>query len=170
MLPLATFFATCLIDLERAGGKLLPMKAWIDFNLIPSHNFVLSCDVNISSDLLIIEMHQQGSQFFSKEHGWQETETKAESSEHCTISCCWKIIGIVRQLCKQNARSLIALPESSSASGSMCHAQNYTPPFLNICLFTNFKWAYFRVQIHSFCFVCVFPPFLNICLSRDFNK
>ena len=40
------------------------MKAWINFNLTPSHNFVFSCDVNISSDLLIIEMHQQGSQFF----------------------------------------------------------------------------------------------------------
>ena len=36
------------------------------------------------------------------------------------------------------------------------------PPFLNICLFRGFKWTttygciqtYFRVQIHSFCYVC----------------
>ena len=51
------FFPTCLVDLDRAGGTLLPMKAWISFNLIPSHNFVFGCDVIISSDLLIIDMH-----------------------------------------------------------------------------------------------------------------
>ena len=44
------FFPTCLVDLDRARGTLLPMKAWINFNLTPSHNFVFSCDVNISSD------------------------------------------------------------------------------------------------------------------------
>ena len=51
------FFPTCLVDLDRAGGTLLPMKAWINSNLTPSHNSIFSCDVNISSDLLIIEMH-----------------------------------------------------------------------------------------------------------------
>ena len=55
--PDSYFFPTSLVDLDRAGGMLLPMKACINLNLTPSHNFVFSCDVNISSDLLIVEMH-----------------------------------------------------------------------------------------------------------------
>ena len=42
------------------------------------------------------------------------------------------------------------------------HNSHILPPFLNICLFRDFKWTttygciqtYFRVQIHLFCSVC----------------
>ena len=141
------------------------MKAWINFNLTPSHNFVFSCDVNISSD-------QQGSQFFIvSERASMARHTKQKLKAHTIVQFhvagqlfvqyvnyvnkCWKLDSI--------ARSLFGIRVQ-------CHAQNYTPSFLNICLFTIFIWAYFRVQIHSFSFVCVLPPLLNICLSRDFNK
>ena len=140
------------------------MKAWINFNLTPSHNSVFSCDVIISSDLLIIDMHQQGSQFFivserasMARHAKQKLKDHTIVQFHVTGKLFVQYVNYVT-----NDGSLIALPEASSSSGSMCHAQNYTPAFLNICLLTNFKRAYLRVQIHSFCFVCVLPPFLNI--------
>ena len=140
------------------------MKAWINFNLTPSHNFVFSCDVNISSNLLIIEMHQQGSQFFIfserariARHTKQKLKAQSIVQFHVAGKLFVQYVNYVNKCWK-----LDSIAEASSASGSMCLAQNYTPSFLNICLFTNFKWAYFRVQIHSFCFVCVLPPFLNI--------
>ena len=147
MLQAATFFPTCLVDLDRAGGTLLPMKAWINFNLTPSHNFVFSCDVIISSDLLIIDMHQQGSQFFIvSERASMARHTKQKLKAHTIVQ--FHVVGKLFVQCVnyvKNDGSLIALREASSSSGSMCHAQNYTPSFLNIFLFTNFKWAYFRV-------------------------
>ena len=115
MLQTATFFPTCLVDLDRAKGMLLPMKAWINFNLTPSHNFVFRCDVNISSDLLIIEMHQQGSQFFIVfERASMARHTKQKLKAHTIVQFhvagklfvqyvnyvnkCWKLGSIARSL------------------------------------------------------------------------
>ena len=115
MLQTATFFPTCLVDLDRAGGTLLPMKAWINFNLTPSHNSVFSCDVIISSDLLIIDMHQQGSQFFIvSERASMARHTKQKLKAHTIVQFhvagklfvqyvnyvnkCWKLDSIARSL------------------------------------------------------------------------
>ena len=108
MLQTATFFPTCLVDLDRAGGMLQPMKAWINFNLTPSHNFVFSCDVNISSD-------QQGSQFFIvSERASMARHTKQKLKAHTIVQFhvagklfvqyvnyvnkCWKLDSIARSL------------------------------------------------------------------------
>ena len=132
------------------------MKAWINFNLTPSHNFFFSCDVNISSDQLIIEMHQQGSQFFIvSERASMARRTKQKLKAQSIVQFhvagklfvqyvnyvnkCWKLDSIARSLFSIR----VHVPCTKLYSS-----------FLNICLFTNFKWAYFRVQIHSFCFVC----------------
>ena len=115
------------------------MKAWINFNLTPSHNFVFSCDVTISSD-------QQGSQFFivserasMARHAKQKLKARTIVQFHVAGKLFVQYVNYVT-----NAGSLIALPESSSASGSMCHAQNYTPSFLNICLFYKFQMGIFQ--------------------------
>ena len=102
MLQTATFFPTCLVDLGRAAGTLLPMKAWINFNLTPSHNFVFSCDVIISSDLLIIDMHQQGS------HAKQKLKAHTIVQFHVAgklfvqyvnyVNKCWKLDSIAKSL------------------------------------------------------------------------
>ena len=108
MLQTATFFPTCLVDLDRSGGTLLPMKAWINFNLTPSHNFVFSCDVNISSN-------QQGSQFFIvSERASMARHTKQKLKSHTIVQFdvagklfvqyvnyvnkCWKLDSIARSL------------------------------------------------------------------------
>ena len=148
------------------------MKAWINFNLTPSHNSVFSCDVTISSDMLIIDMHQQGSQFFivserasMARHAKQKLKAQSIVQFHFAgklfvqnvnnVNKCWKLDSI--------ARSLFGIRVHVPCT-------NYTPSFLNICLFTNFKRAYFRVQIHSFCFVCVLPSFLNILSFQRFRQ
>ena len=132
------------------------MEAVINFILTPSHNFVFSCDVNISSNLLIIEMHQQGSQFFivserasMARHANQKLKAHTIVQFHVAgklfvqyvnyVNKCWKLDSI--------ARSLFSIRVHVP-----CTKLYSTVP--NICLFTNFKWAYFRVQIHSFCFLC----------------
>ena len=108
MFQTATFFPTCIVDLDRAGWTLLPMKAWINFNLTPSHNFVFSCDVNISSD-------QQGSQFFIvSERASMARHTKQKLNAHTIVQFhvarelfvqyvnyvnkCWKLDSIARSL------------------------------------------------------------------------
>ena len=164
MLQTATFSPTCLVDLDRAGGTLLPMKAWINFNLTPSHNSVFSCDVIISSDLLIIDMHQQGSQFFivsegasMARHAKQKLKAHTIVQFHVAgklfvqyvnyVNKCWKLDSI--------ARSLFIIRVHVPCT----KLYSFVPKYLS---FYKFKRAYFRVQIHSFCFVCVLPPFLNI--------
>ena len=107
MLQTATFFPTCLVDLDRAGGMLLPMKAWINFNLTPSHNFVFSCDVNISSDL-------QYQFCFVSERASMARHTKQKMKAHTIVQFhvaeklfvqyinyvnkCWKLDSIARSL------------------------------------------------------------------------
>ena len=91
------------------------MKAWINFNLTPSHNFVFSCDVIISSDLLIIDMHYQGSQFFlvserasMARHTKQKLKAQSVVQFHVAgklfvqyinyVNKCWKLDSIARSL------------------------------------------------------------------------
>ena len=91
------------------------MKAWINFNLTPSHNSVFSCDVIISSDLLIMDMHQQGSQFFivsvrasMARHTKQKLKAHTIVQFHLAgtlfaqyvnyVNKCWKLDSIARSL------------------------------------------------------------------------
>ena len=91
------------------------MKAWINFNLTPSHNSVFSCDVIISSDLLIIDMHQQESQFFivfkrasMARHAKQKLKAHTIVQFHVAgklfvqyvnyVNKCWKLDSIARSL------------------------------------------------------------------------
>ena len=53
------------------------------------HNFVFYCDVNISSDMLIIEMHQQGSQFFIVfERASMARHAKQKLKAHTIVQLC----------------------------------------------------------------------------------
>ena len=134
------------------------------FICTPSHNFVFSCDVNISFDLLIIEMHQQGSQFFIvseraslARHTKQKLKAQSIVQIHVAgklfvqyanyVNKCWKLDSI--------ARSLFIIRVHVPCT----KLYSFVPKYLS---FYKFQTGIFRVQIHSFCFVCVLPPFLNI--------
>ena len=115
------------------------MKAWINFNLTPSHNFVFSCDVNISSD-------QQGSQFFivSKRASMpRHTKQKLKARTIVQFHVAGKLFAQYINYIK-NVGSLIALPEASSASESMCHAQNYTSAIPKYLSFHKFQMDIFQ--------------------------
>ena len=174
MLQTATFFPTCLVDLHRAGGTLLPMKAWINFNLTPSHNSVFSCDVIISSNLLIIDMHQQGSQFFIvSERASMARHAKQKPKAHTIVQFhvagklfvqyinyvnkCWKLDSI--------ARSLFGIRVHVPCT----KLYSFVPKYLS---FYKFQTGIFQ-SVDSLILLRMCTPSVpkySIRLSRDFNK
>ena len=150
------------------------MKAWINFNLTPSHNFVFTCDVNISSDLLIIEMHQQGSQYFIFfKRAWMARHTKQKLKAqsivqfHVTgklflqyvnyVNKCWMLDSI--------ARSLFGIRVHVPCT----KLYSFVPKYLS---FYKFQMGIFQ-SVDSLILLCMCTPSIpkySIRLNRDFNK
>ena len=153
---------------------LLPMKAWINFKLTPSHNFVFSCDVIISSDLLIIDMHQQGSQFFIVSERASTTRyVKQKLKAHTIVQFhvagklfaqyvnyenkCWKLDSI--------ARSLFGIRVHVPCT----KLYSFVPKYLSSDKFqTGIFQSVDSLILLRMCTPSV--PKYSIRLSRDFNK
>ena len=122
------------------------MKAWINFNLTPSHNFVFSCDVTISSDLLIIDMHQQGSQFFivsERASMARRTKQKLKAQSIVQFHVAGKLfVQYVNYVNK--CWNLDSIARSLFSFRVMCHAQNYTSSVPKYLSFYKFQKDIFQ--------------------------